>query len=420
MKNSVIIFCFLIHFLFQPYFTIGQEKVIKNGDQWEYYDIGYMSDNWYQQVEDYDWKKGSTPLGYGDVVIASKISFGNNPDDKEWVEYFKKEITIDRSKYIGFEIKLLRDDGAVVYLNGEELFRSNMPNGIIKNNTEPLSTIDGEEEKAYDVQFFDSKLFKNGKNTIAVSVFQSYRTSSDLIFSLELIGHSSTRVFSELIENKKRKNDELIGKINDLNADFEYQKIITKNDILENSNYYQKIFITFLIIVIVLSMVVVYFIGQNQKKKIVDKNKKLDFLNEKILDKEKEMLYLSSKLLGEKQYLKEIRAELKEINIEHKGILKSLLLDINTKLNEDNEWQTLKEHFNAVYNDFYNKLMELHPDLSETELRHCLFIKLHLQTKEIARILSIDPRSVQTTKYRIKKKMKLHESLDLRAYLLKI
>jgi DNA-binding CsgD family transcriptional regulator len=49
-----------------------------------------------------------------------------------------------------------------------------------------------------------------------------------------------------------------------------------------------------------------------------------------------------------------------------------------------------------------------------------MFIKLHLQTKEIAKILLIDPRSVQTARYRIKKKMNLDEDIDLRAYLLKI
>ena len=47
-----------------------------------------------------------------------------------------------------------------------------------------------------------------------------------------------------------------------------------------------------------------------------------------------------------------------------------------------------------------------------------MFIKLHLQTKEIARILLIDPRSVQTARYRIKKKMNLKEEEDLRRYLI--
>ena len=43
-----------------------------------------------------------------------------------------------------------------------------------------------------------------------------------------------------------------------------------------------------------------------------------------------------------------------------------------------------------------------------------------MQTKEISRILLIDPRSVQTARYRIKKKMSLDEDQDLREYLLKI
>lgn len=420
MKKTLLIFSFLGYCLLQPFFTQSQGKIIQNGDQWEYYDIGYLNDYWYEQLDNYQWKKGITPIGYGDDVIISEISFGGDPNEKEWVEYFKKSITIDTNNFIGYEVRLLRDDAAVVYLNGEELFRSNMPEGKITYNSEPLTTMDGDEEKAYDVQFFDSNIFKNGKNTIAVSVFQSYRSSSDLIFSLELIGHSSTKVFSELINNKERKNNELVNKINDLNTDFEYQKLITKNNILENSNYYHKILIVFLIITVALGIIIILFLAQNLKKNLNDKSKKVENLNKKVINKEKEMLYMSSQLLSEKQFLKEIRTEIKAINKENNGSLKNVIIDISDKINDDKEWENLKNHFDAVYNGFYNKLTKLHPDLSETELKHCLFIKLHLQTKEIARILSIDPRSVQTTKYRIKKKMKLGEDIDIKTYLLKI
>ena len=121
-----------------------------------------------------------------------------------------------------------------------------------------------------------------------------------------------------------------------------------------------------------------------------------------------------------KQYFKEIKTDLKGIETTDKKTVNSIISEINNVLESDKEWKNLKKHFDAVFSGFYDKLLKLHANLSETELRHCTFIKLHLQTKEIARMLLIDPRSVQTTRYRIKKKMNLSEQIDLREYLLKI
>ena len=89
-------------------------------------------------------------------------------------------------------------------------------------------------------------------------------------------------------------------------------------------------------------------------------------------------------------------------------------------IEKDDEWKHLKKHFNTVYSGFYNVLTDLHPTLTEVELRHCMFIKLHMQTKEIARILHVDPRSVQASRYRIKKKMGLGEDTDLRNYIIHV
>lgn len=82
--------------------------------------------------------------------------------------------------------------------------------------------------------------------------------------------------------------------------------------------------------------------------------------------------------------------------------------------------ENLKKHFNEVNSGFVDRLISKYPLLTDIELRHCIFIKLHMQTKEIANILHIDPRSVQAARYRIKKKMDLDEGIDLRDYLLNI
>ena len=129
---------------------------------------------------------------------------------------------------------------------------------------------------------------------------------------------------------------------------------------------------------------------------------------------------LSTRLLYNKQYFKEIKIDLKGLKTDDSTTIKSINHQINSVLNKDDEWEALEKHFNTICSGFYSKLLKNHPTLTEIELRHCMFIKMHLLTKEVAKILLVDPRSVQTARYRIKKKLELGENDDLRDYLLKV
>ena len=89
---------------------------------------------------------------------------------------------------IGVGNTLRRDDGAVVYLNGTEVFRTNMPGGTISHTTLAPVAVGGADESAwYSVAVSPARLV-TGTNVIAVEVHQSSATSSDLSFDLELTG----------------------------------------------------------------------------------------------------------------------------------------------------------------------------------------------------------------------------------------
>jgi len=132
------------------------------------------------------------------------------------------------------------------------------------------------------------------------------------------------------------------------------------------------------------------------------------------------MISYSNQLLYHKQHLKEIKADLKFINSDSNKAIQNIIKQIDFIIDNKDEWKELKLHFDAVYDGFYDSLISKYPTLTETELRHCMFIKLHMQTKEIARILNIDPRSLQTARYRIKKKLNLTEDQDLRSFLITV
>ncbi|MFW5544667.1 MAG: helix-turn-helix transcriptional regulator, partial [Prevotella sp.] len=87
---------------------------------------------------------------------------------------------------------------------------------------------------------------------------------------------------------------------------------------------------------------------------------------------------------------------------------------IKSSLQNDDEWSRFKFHFDAVHPGFFVKLKEMCQDLTENDLRLCAYISIGLRAKEIAEMLNVTPDSVNTNRYRLRKKLRLGrgESLD--------
>jgi secreted PhoX family phosphatase len=129
-------------------------------------------------------------LGYGDSDSQTpNLSFGPNDQNKYTTTYFRKTITVaDPSQFGSLVFSLIRDDGAVVYLNGVEVFRSNMPGGTITSSTFAATNVS--PERFEDVRVVPNTLVV-GTNVIAVEVHQTDLTSSDLAFKMKLAGDRS-------------------------------------------------------------------------------------------------------------------------------------------------------------------------------------------------------------------------------------
>jgi hypothetical protein len=80
----------------------------------------------------------------------------------------------------------MRDDGAVVYLNGTEIVRSNMPTGTIGYLDYAASTVDGGEESIFFESAISPSLLVPGTNVLAVEIHQRTGSSSDIVFDFEL------------------------------------------------------------------------------------------------------------------------------------------------------------------------------------------------------------------------------------------
>lgn len=119
------------------------------------------------------------------------------------------------------------------------------------------------------------------------------------------------------------------------------------------------------------------------------------------------------------QLLEEVESIEKKAREEVKKDLKSLKAAIKSNLQLDEDWNRFKMHFNQVHQGFIDRLSEKYPSLTNLDLRHCSYIRMNLSTKEISRLLNINPTSVQKSRVRLKKKLGLGKDKDLFDFLVK-
>ena len=84
------------------------------------------------------------------------------------------------------ELSVIRDDGAAVYLNGVEVWRSNLPPGPLNADTYAAVSLWGADERDPTMVPIDPALLGEGTNSIAVEVHNDTRRGGDLSFDAEL------------------------------------------------------------------------------------------------------------------------------------------------------------------------------------------------------------------------------------------
>jgi hypothetical protein len=140
--------------------------------------------------DDRGWSSGTAEFGYGDDDEATRIYSGPDPNNKFITTYFRHAFVVtNASLFTNLTVGFLRDDGGVIYLNGKEAFRSQMPAGIIGSGTLAMQppTFGIDESTFFEGQI-DPSFLQEGTNTLAVEVHQATVDSSDVSFDLELLG----------------------------------------------------------------------------------------------------------------------------------------------------------------------------------------------------------------------------------------
>jgi len=94
-----------------------------------------------------------------------------------------------------------------------------------------------------------------------------------------------------------------------------------------------------------------------------------------------------------------------------------LIRDVEKK---DQELDHLSVHFNHVNTEFFNKLKDLYPDLSQNDLKFCAYLSMNLSSKEMAQLMNVTIKAIEVGRYRLRKKLQLKPETNLYEFLIEI
>lgn len=204
MKSKIVQLFLLLCLAPFTQIATAQTTIFNYGDAWKYLDNGSNQGTAWTGTgfSDASWSSGTGYFGYGDTWIntcvnaCGTVSCSPSCGTKYITTYFRKVVNIPSTAiFDSIKLNLYRDDGMVVYVNGVEVWRDNMPTGTVSYTTTAPVAIGGTDETTAITKTIPISYFSNGNNTIAVELHQQAGTSSDLTFNMEMIGIPSLTLF---------------------------------------------------------------------------------------------------------------------------------------------------------------------------------------------------------------------------------
>lgn len=158
-----------------------------------------------------------------------------------------------------------------------------------------------------------------------------------------------------------------------------------------------------------------------QERELIEKEKTI--LKSEVRHHQKQLTMNTVNLLKQGHLIQTVSDEINklypQVNDEGKKIIKTLVYKLNDKSSE-HLWTEFEVCFEKVHGGFYSRLVEKIPDISIREKRLCAFLKMNMNTKEIASITMQSPNSIDVAKHRLRKKVGLVTDEDFANFLVSL
>lgn len=164
--------------------------IVAFGGSWKYLDGGVDAGTAWRApgFDDSKWKSGPARLGFGGDGEVTTVD-GGPANARYPTLYFRLGFNLAGAQPTSdLDLQVVRDDGVIVWLNGVEAFRSNMPDGDATFDTWASSAIGGTDEQTPVAGAVPASLLVAGANVMAIELHQANPGSSDLGLDVQLTG----------------------------------------------------------------------------------------------------------------------------------------------------------------------------------------------------------------------------------------
>jgi DNA-binding CsgD family transcriptional regulator len=161
---------------------------------------------------------------------------------------------------------------------------------------------------------------------------------------------------------------------------------------------------------------------EREKEEII---KDKEILEEDVIFKSKELANYTMLLVKKHELLSEMSEDLKNLkdavsNDRARQAVRELQRKITQNLQSEEHLKVFEANFERVHSEFFSQLRSSFPDLTQKELQLCAFVKMNLTNKEIASILNLSVRGVETARYRLRKRLGISHEEDMADFLEKL
>lgn len=221
-----------------------------------------------------------------------------------------------------------------------------------------------------------------------------------------------------------------------IEAHFNFEKKARENELLRNKNKLQEqkinnrtvtiiaLGLTFLLSLAIIVLLVsrIKLARSKNREQRLQSLKQLNELSDELDGKNRELASKMMFLNQKNELINRIIIQLKELQDSKETSGSEISAIVNELRSEapQSNWKEFEAQFVQVHPGFYKRLFECHPDLTSYEQRVCAFLRMNLNTKEIASITGRSGKSIEVTRSRIRKKLKLSRKENLSSFLASI
>ena len=146
-------------------------------------------------------------------------------------------------------------------------------------------------------------------------------------------------------------------------------------------------------------------------------------LDQELEHKNKELASYVMGMIQKNEKMGSIRDSISELlpisNSEVHKRLTKLIKNIEEEIGDDSNWDKFSLSFNMIHDNFLKRFAEEYSTMTHNDLRICAYIRMNLSNKEIANLLNVSVRTIESTRYRVRKKLELESDTNLNDYILR-